>query len=128
MDIIQITTIGIVSTILALTLKKQSSEISILISIAAGILIFLIIVPKLTALMGVLRDLATAVDSDLTYLSVILKIIGIAYIAQFGTSVCSDAGEAAIASKIELAGKVMIMVVSAPIMLALVDMIVGVLP
>ncbi len=128
MDIVQIIAIGIVSTILAITVKKQAPEISILISIAAGILIFFLLLPKLSSLIDVLENIGKMADYDLSYLSVILKIIGIAYIAQFGSQICSDAGEGVIASKVELAGKVMIMIVSAPIIIALIDMIATMLP
>jgi len=61
-------------------------------------------------------------------MSTILKIIGIAYIAEFGAEVCKDAGEGAIASKIELAGKVIIIVLAAPIITSLLDLIVEIMP
>jgi stage III sporulation protein AD len=60
---------------------------------------------------------------DSAYLDIIFKIIGIAYLAEFGYQLCKDAGEEAIGSKIQFAGKVMIFVISSPIILALVELI-----
>jgi stage III sporulation protein AD len=58
----------------------------------------------------------------------VLKITGIAYIAEFGAEVCKDAGEGSIASKIELAGKVTIIVLAVPIITSLLDLIIKVMP
>ena len=62
------------------------------------------------------------------YLQTILKIIGIAYIAEFGSQVCRDAGEGAVANKIEFAAKVLIMVMAVPIIALVLDTIVRLLP
>lgn len=128
MDIIQIGAIGIVSTILALSIKKQSPEFSLLISIAAGVIIFIMVIPKFEALFQVFNKITSSADIDLTYISIVIKIIGIAYISQFSSQICIDAGESAIASKIELAGKILIMVISAPILLTLVELVVAMIP
>lgn len=128
MDIIQIAVIGIVSSVLAITIKKETPQLGILISIVVGTIIFIAIIPKLSAVMSMITKITDNIDIDLTYISVVLKIIGIAYISQFSSQICIDAGESAIASKIELAGKVLIIVVSAPILLGLVDLIITMLP
>ena len=63
-----------------------------------------------------------------TYLSIILKITGIAILTEFGVSICKDAGEAAIASKIEFGGKIIIMSISIPIISALLEVITTIIP
>ena len=65
---------------------------------------------------------------DIKYVDIVLKIIGIAYISQFASQICSDAGENSIASKIEFAGKVIIMVISAPVLMSLIEMIMNLMP
>ncbi|WP_129597769.1 stage III sporulation protein AD [Anaerophilus nitritogenes] len=128
MEIFKIVALGIVATILTIVLKNQKPEISIQISIATGIIIFIFIATKLASVLEVLNMFAQKINMDVVYITTIFKIVGIAYIAEFGAQVCKDAGETAIASKIELAGKVLIMVLSVPILLALFHLIVQLMP
>jgi len=79
--------------------------------------------PFLGQAVGLLKDIAGLMDTNIQYIGLILKIIAIAYIAEFGAQICTDAGESAIASKIELAGKVLILITSMPVLYGLVDLI-----
>ncbi|KGG81431.1 stage III sporulation protein AD [Caloranaerobacter azorensis H53214] len=128
MEIIQIVGIGIIATILAVLLKQERPEISLQISIVTGLIIFIFVISKLSYVIKVLSSLAQRIDIDFIYFSTILKIIGIAYIAEFGAQISRDAGEETIASKIELAGKILIMALSVPILLAVLDLILKIMP
>ena len=128
MNIYQIVATGIIATVLALAIKKQSPELSLMISIITSILIFIMIIPRISAVLEILDNLAQSVSANLPYISSVLKVIGVAYIAQFGAQICSDCGESAIASKIELAGKIIIMTISAPILMTLLNLVVTMLP
>jgi len=128
MEIIQIVVIGIVAAILAITLKDQSPEIALLVSIVTGVMIFLLMITKLNSVLTVLKHFAAKANIDILYFSTILKVIGIAYITEFGAQVCRDAGENAIASKIEFSGKVLIMVLAVPVLAALLDIIIKIIP
>ncbi len=124
----QIVAIGVVGAILSITVKKQSADFGLMLSIAASILIFFVILPSLATVVNMLFKLSEQIDINTSYIALILKVVGIAYIAEFGSNVCADAGEGAIASKIEMGGKALIMLVSAPILLSLIDIILGMLP
>ena len=128
MDILQIIGLAIVATVIIAVLKAQRPEIAIQISIAAGIIVFTMILGKITAVIELLNSYAQRVNIDTIYLSTLLKIVGIAYIAEFGAEVCKDAGEGAIASKVELAGKVVIIVLAVPIITSLLDLIIRIMP
>lgn len=128
MEILEIAGIGIVATIMVLIIKQQRPEIAIQVSIAAGITIFILIAGKLSAVIDLLISYASKANVDTTYLMTLLKIIGIAYIAEFGAEVCKDAGEGAIASKIELAAKVIIIAIAVPIISSLLELIVQIMP
>ncbi|MCL2399238.1 MAG: stage III sporulation protein AD [Defluviitaleaceae bacterium] len=128
MTIIQVVAVGVLSAVLALTVKKQSPEIALMITIAASVLILFMLMPLLIGAVGVIQNLGGQLDTGIPYVSLVLQILGIAYIAELGAQVCSDAGESAIASKIELAGKIMIMAVAAPVLLDVLHMIVGIMP
>ncbi|MGF7057000.1 stage III sporulation protein AD [Brassicibacter mesophilus] len=128
MEILQIVGIGIIATILAVVLRQQKPEYALQISIVTGLLIFLFVITKLNYVVQVLSNLAERVDLNFLYFSTILKVIGIAYIAEFGAQISRDAGENAIASKIELGGKILIMVLAIPILTALLDLIIKIIP
>jgi len=127
MEIMQIVGAGLVSALLALTLKKHAPEFSLAISICAGIFIFIMLLPKLFLALETLQTLSDSIDGNLTYVSLVFKVVGIAYISEFGAQLCTDAGQGAIAYKIELAGKIMIMVVSFPVLFALLELLQGML-
>ncbi|MHB8063077.1 MAG: stage III sporulation protein AD [Ruminiclostridium sp.] len=128
MDILQIVCIGIIAVVLASILKAQRPEIALQVSIATGLLIFIIIVVKLSSVIDFLQTFSKRADIDSTYINILLKIVGIAYIAEFGAEVCKDAGESSVASKIELAGKVTIVILAVPIITSLLDLVVKLMP
>jgi len=127
-DIFQIAAIGIIGMILAMTLKRDTPLFAILISLAVALLIFLLIVPQLAGLVALVDIISAYLSQGQEYILVVVKIIGIAYIAEFATQICNDAGEGAIASKVELAGKVLIMGVAAPVIISLVEQVVAIIP
>ncbi|MFY9178060.1 MAG: stage III sporulation protein AD [Caldicoprobacterales bacterium] len=128
MDIIQIVGIGIIAAILSMIIKQHKPEIAFLISIAAAILIFFIIANKLPYIVNVFNDIINKTQIDSVFISTLLKIVGVAYITEFGSQICKDMGENSIASKIELGGKVIIMILGLPILTALTETILEILP
>jgi stage III sporulation protein AD len=128
MEILQIAGLGIITTIIIVILKVLRPEIAIQVGIITGIIIFLLIAGKISSVINLLSGYIKKTNIDMAYLTTLLKIIGIAYIAEFGAEVCKDAGESAIASKIELAGKVTIVVLAVPIVTSLLDIIVRIMP
>lgn len=128
MEIFQIVGIGIMATILAVILKNVRSDFSIYISIVCGIIIFSMVIHHISYIIDTIRDLSRKANLEITYFSTILKIIGTAYVVEFGSQISRDAGESSIAMKIELAGKVIIMTLAIPILLSLMDLIIKIMP
>jgi len=123
MDIMKIVTAGIIAAVLSVAIKKHVPEIAMLLAIVAAILIFMMVLPGISAVMGTLENIEKRIHSDINFLGTVFKITGIAYIAEFGSQICKDAGEGSIANKIELAGKVLILTMAAPIIMALLNLI-----
>ncbi|MCK4259737.1 MAG: stage III sporulation protein AD [Halanaerobiales bacterium] len=121
MGIFQIVGVGIITTILIIVIKEYRPEFAIQLTILFGVLIFLLMMGKINGVVTVLRELAIEANLSMTYLSTIFKIIGIAYIAEFGSQICKDAGEGVIAAKIEFAAKILIIIMALPIMVAVLD-------
>jgi len=128
MEIFQIVGLGLIATILIVILKVNKPEFAILVSIVTGIIIFSMILSKLVFVVDTINSLSNKVDVNISYFNTILKIIGMAYIVEFASQISRDAGQDSIAMKIELGGKVMIMVLALPILLALMDLIIKILP
>ncbi len=128
MEIIQIVSIGLIAAILSIILKEERPEFSMIISLLAGTIIFLMMISKVQAVLQVFSNLSSKMNIDVLYLTTIFKIIGIAYITEFGAQVCKDAGEGSIATKIEFGGKILIMILSIPILMALLDLIINIIP
>lgn len=128
MGIFKIVGLGIVSTVLIVILRNIRPEFSLYISLVTGVIIFSMIIGELSYVIQTLNVLARQANLEFTYFSTILKIIGMAYVVEFGAQISRDAGENSIAMKIELGGKVLIMVLAIPILLALMDLILKILP
>lgn len=127
MDIVKIVVLGLISVILTTVLKQQKQELSLQLSIVAGLIIFLMVIDKIPPILKVLENLADKAGIELIYFSILLKIIGISYITEFGAQVCRDAGEVSIATKIELGGKILIFLQAIPIVLALLELLLSIM-
>lgn len=124
MEIGRIIALGLVGTILTVLLKKESPQLAMLTAAMTGILIFVIVCTPLSDLIGLLRDTAEKAGVGGGYFAVVLKVIGIAYLTQFGAQLCADAGEGAVAAKIELAGKILMMTAAAPVLTGLLGLVI----
>ncbi|HHU49079.1 MAG TPA: stage III sporulation protein AD [Clostridiales bacterium] len=128
MNILQITAIGLITTLLVIIVKQQRPDIAMMISLAAGSVIFILLLGNIKTIVSSVENMAQKANLDSIYITTVLKVIGIAYIAEFGSQICKDSGEGAIASKIELGGKILIMVLALPILTALLEAVLKILP
>lgn len=128
MDIMQIVGIGIVAAVLAVTIRQNKPEIAMGLSIVTGIIIFLVVIGKIGSVIDVLKELSNRANLSTVYLATILKIISIAYIADFGSQICRDAGEGALAVKIEFAAKILVLILAVPIVVAVLQALLKLVP
>lgn len=123
MDIIKIALIGISSVILAAQFKNSRFEYSVYIIAVAIIIIFYIALSKFQLVVDTINKIGDYLKLNTVYIDVLLKIIGITYIAEISSGICKDAGYQGIASQIEIFAKLSILAVSMPIVLALLETI-----
>ncbi|MCM3627343.1 stage III sporulation protein AD [Paenibacillus glycanilyticus] len=128
MEIIQIVGVGLIATILIIVVREQKPLFAFLLAAFTGLFIFIFLIGKIDSVIKVLEDLANRSGIPSIYLKTILKIIGIAYIVEFGAQIVRDAGQESIASRIEFAGKVLILVMAVPIISVIVETVIGLLP
>lgn len=128
MDIWQIVSLALVVSVLGLVLKQIKPDIAVQMSILAGVAILILVMGKIKIIVELLQDLANQANINSYYLLIILKIVGIAYLAEFGAQICKDAGESALAVKVELAAKVGVVILAIPIITAILESLVRMVP
>ncbi len=128
MDIVQIVLIGIVATLLHITLKDINPSFAFFIVLITSILILIIVIKQIGVIIQLLHSLGSKASINSFYVETILKIIGIAYITELGSNITKDAGLSSVASKIELAGKIFILLLAIPIISAVVEVILNFIP
>ncbi|MCX8074931.1 MAG: stage III sporulation protein AD [Clostridia bacterium] len=123
MDVFKIVAFAIIAVSIILVIKEQRKEIALMLSIVAGVSILLFSITKISPVMDMLNELVTNSGINSQFLLIILKVTGIAYIVEFGKNICVDAGESAIGTKLEMAGKVIILTLSIPLIGALMNIL-----
>ena len=125
MEIIKIVGVSIFAVIMIIILKGYRPEMALVLSIVTGIGIMLFAIYKMSSVINILNDLVTKSGINKDFLLIIIKVIGIAYIVEFGKNICIDAGQSSIATKLEMAGKVIIVVLTIPLISSLVNVLTG---
>ena len=121
--VIKIIGVGLISLIVIIILKQYKPEFAIYVSIIAGIIILYMIIDKLGNIISLLQNISDKSGVNSEFLGLLLKITGIAFLTEFAINICKDAGEGAIASKIEIGSKVVIVSMSVPIISSLLEVI-----
>lgn len=128
MEILKIIGVGLISLIIVVILKQYKPDFAIYISILAGILILMFVMDKLGNVVTMLANIQSKVSTNNQFLVILLKVTGIAFLTEYASSICKDAGESAIATKIDLGGKILIISISIPIIQSLLELIVKIMP
>ena len=123
MDILRIAVLGIAGVLIALVLKKERGEYSAFVSMAVCICIFFYIITKVETILAFAERMETLISVDGSYIALVVKMVGITYVAEFAMNVCKDAGYAAIGNQIEMCAKMSILVVSLAVLTAFVETI-----
>lgn len=128
MEVIKIIGIALIAVIIIILLKQYRPEFAIYISLLTGVLILILVMDKLTGIIDLLQSIANKASINSQFLAILIKITGIAFLSEFAVSICKDSGEGAIASKIEIGSKIIIISMSIPIISSLLEIILKVLP
>lgn len=119
---------GLIALIIIIILKQYKPEFVIYVSLIAGALILAMLLSKISAIIELLSNLSNKTAINNQFLGLLIKITGIAFLTEFAVSICKDSGETAIANKMDMGGKVIIISMSIPIISGLLETIIKVLP
>lgn len=117
--------LGIISALVCLLLKQYRPEYALSASIICGVVIFLTVIAQMTPLFDTIRSILEKVEGGNEYTTVIIKSLGVCYVTQLASDTCRDAGERAMAGKIELAGRVAVLILALPMFTALLQIAIG---
>ncbi len=126
MSLISVVFAAVIVVLIALKLREMGSGYEILMSIGACVMVMYFVIGRFRQIAGYIDRLVSYVSVDITYIDIILKMIGIAYICQFATDICRDAGYQAIASQVEMAGKISLILLSMPVLMSVIDLVVAI--
>ncbi len=128
MEIAQIIGLALVTTIMLLILRQEKPVMAVILSIVFSIIIFTFLMGKMTSIISIMSELTRRAGINYFFLSTLLKILGVAYLAEFAAAICQDAGEQAVAKKVEFAAKIIIAVLALPIMVAILESLMELMP
>lgn len=117
----------LISLLLILLLKDAKREFSFILAAACGIILFIAVADDLYSVARSIYNLSSQVSNINTYISLMMKILGISLIAQFVVDLCRDAGENALASQTEIASKVLILIMTLPLFETVINIVTGLL-
>jgi stage III sporulation protein AD len=120
---IQIALLGVVGTLLALQFKSGKSEYGIYVSLAVSLFLFLCMLSRLEIFVRTVKKIADYIKLDAGQMSILLKMAGVTYVAEFASGICKDAGYQNIAVQIEIFTKLTILAIGMPVLLSLLELI-----
>lgn len=123
MAVLQIAVIAITAALLSMMVKQYKPELALLIPLAAGILIFFLVLSPLSGILEALRSIAASAGVNTEAMGILLKALGICLLTQFASNTCKDAGETALAAKVELGGKIIILTLAVPLLQSVVSLV-----
>lgn len=121
MEIVAVACAGVLIVLAAIPIKAVKPEFSLALSLAGTLLIFFYCLGKITDILEWIQRIQDYLTMDPAYLGTLLKIIGVTYVAEFAANICRDAGYQAVGNQIEIFGKLTVLAISMPILLALLD-------
>ena len=127
MDIIKIAFFSLTALFFIIVIQQSRKDLAIIISLFVGVSIFVFIFGKFNAIILFLQEIALKANINTVYLNIVLKILAISYIASFCSEICKDAGSNNIASKVEFGGKILILFLVVPILMAVLQSILNIM-
>ena len=123
MEVMRIVGIGLIGAILSILLRNSKPEFSMLIPVVVSFTVLACAMPYLIRITEELSRMASSAGINSSYMRIVIKVIGISYLVCITAELCKDAGENAIAAKIELGGKVIILAMAIPIINSLLNLV-----
>lgn len=128
MEIFKIIGIGLLTSVVATLIKQIRPEFYIVVILSGSVVMLMMIVEQLKTLFEYFLSVFGQTGLDYELFASILKILGVGYLTEFASGICVDSGNASIGDKIVLSGKILIVLLSLPVITSLLNVIIEILP
>lgn len=122
---VKVVALAVVGVIFIVLLKEKNSSLSFFLMLAICMLIMFKLLDYMMILLEGFKVFEAYFDSSGYYIKLILKMVGVTYLCEFGTQICKDVGQGAIALQVELFGKIMVLIIGLPILLSIIEQLVN---
>lgn len=126
--VVQVAALGLICALLLALLRPLRPEVAVALSIGASATVFLLVLPEIISVVRLVEGLGIRAGVAEPFLAIVMRILGIAYLTEFASGLCRDSGESALAQRVEMGGKVLILVLAVPILSAVLTLILRLLP
>lgn len=123
MEMVRIGLIGIIGVLLAVGLRSHKAEYGVYVAIAVCLVILSYTTRYFTLILSRIEQMRGYLNDNYKYLTVLLKAVGATYACEFCAGICKDAGYGGIAGQVEMIGKLYILLMGMPVLLALMESI-----
>jgi stage III sporulation protein AD len=127
-QIVQMVGVGLILTVIGLLMREQRSDLAQILRIGGGVVMLLLLVPPLVRVVNDVTRIAALAAIPGIYLGLLLKVVGIAYLTTFGARIAYDSGESGVAARLELAGKLFILLLSVPLIASVTEALLKMVP
>ena len=124
MNLIVVSFAAVIVVLIAIKIKDMDSGYGVILSMAGCVMVMYFVVSRFRQIADYIDRITAYISVNITYIDVILKMIGLAYVCQFSSDLCRDAGYNAIASQVEMAGKISLILLSMPVLMSVIDLVV----
>ena len=124
MNLIAVSFAAVIVVLIAIKIKDMDSGYGVILSMAGCVMVMYFVVSRFRQITDYIDRITAYISVNITYIDVILKMIGLAYVCQFSSDLCRDAGYNAIASQVEMAGKISLILLSMPVLMSMIDLVV----
>lgn len=124
MNLIAVSFAAVIVVLIAIKIKDMDSGYGVILSMAGCVMVMYFVVSRFRQITDYIDRITAYISVNITYIDVILKMIGLAYVCQFSSDLCRDAGYNAIASQVEMAGKISLILLSIPVLMSVIDLVV----
>lgn len=128
MDMLKLSAIAVTAAILAVFLKQYKNEYALFVSLIGGAVLLALSLPHVREITAALSAFAAKIGLSGSYLGAVFKVICVSVITEYSAAICRDAGEGALSVKLEMAGKLCILALTMPVVTALFETVIGILP
>ncbi|MBT9157182.1 MAG: hypothetical protein DDT36_00160 [Firmicutes bacterium] len=128
MEIFQFVIVALAVAMAALLLKQLRPELGLVLVVVASVVLLMTLIGRMAVVIELVKELAERADVGSLHLNTLLRIMGVAFVAEFGAGICKDAGENSLALKVELAGKLIILGLSVPLVLVILETLLRLIP